>query len=173
MAWFNVTGRDRGTGKEVSQLIEANTAEEAAARANFDVDDVQPTQPPVQRPQVSPVHPPPIQPPPPATPVYPQPMMPPPMPPQAPHYMPQQQVVNVYAQQTNGLGTFAFIMALLGLFTCPLFTVIGFFSGLIALGKEPRGLAIAAVILTIIEFVIYLLIIIFFGAAILASASSA
>lgn len=73
-------------------------------------------------------------------------------------------------RQTNSLGTTGFVISLVGLVVtggilCP----IGLLLSLIALGKQPRGLAVAGVILGLIGSCAGLLIFLAFGALILAA----
>ncbi|MCA9310517.1 MAG: hypothetical protein KDA21_04875 [Phycisphaerales bacterium] len=54
---------------------------------------------------------------------------------------------NYQPPPTNSLGTAGFIVALVGFFTGGCLSPIGFVMSLVALGREPKGLAIAGVII--------------------------
>lgn len=83
-------------------------------------------------------------------------------------------IVQKETSKSNGIGTAGFIMSLLSLLLCwvPAVDVILWFLGalfsFIGLFKKPRGLAIAGFIISFIGIII---IIAFFGAAILALAN--
>jgi hypothetical protein len=75
----------------------------------------------------------------------------------------------VVQPQTNGLGIASFVCALVGLFftgglLCPIAVILG----LIALGRAPRGFAIAGLILGLLGSCGWVLAFLLFGAAILA-----
>ena len=57
-------------------------------------------------------------------------------------------------QQTNGLGTAGFVVSLIGLFTCGALSIIGLGLSLFGLRKNPKGLAIAGVIMGLIGLVV-------------------
>ncbi len=50
----------------------------------------------------------------------------------------------------NTLGTVAFVLSLCGICTCGLTSLIGLICGIIALRRQPRGLAIAAIVVSIV-----------------------
>ena len=49
--------------------------------------------------------------------------------------------------ESNGLGIAGFVVSLVGLLSCGLLSPIGLIMSLVALGREPKGLAIAGVVL--------------------------
>jgi hypothetical protein len=59
------------------------------------------------------------------------------------------QNVTVVTQGSNGLGTAGFVLSLLGIVTCGFTSIFGFILSFAGLFKEPRGLAIAGLILGI------------------------
>ncbi len=63
---------------------------------------------------------------------------------------PQQQVVVQTQSQSNGLGVAGFVLSLLGLFTCGLTSLLGVILSAIGMRREPRGLAIAGLVLGLI-----------------------
>ncbi|HMN95116.1 MAG TPA: hypothetical protein PKC43_02005 [Phycisphaerales bacterium] len=69
---------------------------------------------------------------------------------------------------SNALGTAGFVVALLGLFTGGVLSPIGMILSLFALGREPRGLAIAGAILGFIGSCGGIIVFLLFGGAILA-----
>ena len=79
-------------------------------------------------------------------------------------------IVNQPKNNSNGLGTAGFVLALLGLFLgwIPLFGwllwLLGFLLSIVGLFKKPRGLAIAGTIISLIGIIILVFI---FGIAIL------
>ncbi|MCL4211241.1 MAG: type II secretion system protein GspG [Phycisphaeraceae bacterium] len=73
-----------------------------------------------------------------------------------------------YAPPSNGLGVAAFVCSLIGLFTGGLLSPIGLILGLVALGRPPRGLAIAGVVLGFLGTCGGLILFLIFGAALLA-----
>ena len=86
-----------------------------------------------------------------------------------------QTVVNVVGSRSNGLGTAGFVLALLSVLFCwaPFVNLIIWFLGLlfsfIGVFKSPRGLAIAGLVISLIDIIV---VIIFFGALLgLASAN--
>jgi hypothetical protein len=50
-------------------------------------------------------------------------------------------------RETNGLGVAGFILSLLGLFTAGTLSLIGVILSLVALGRQPRGFAIAGIVI--------------------------
>lgn len=66
---------------------------------------------------------------------------------------PPQQVVVVQTQQ-NGLGVAGFVTSLVALLTCGILTPISLILSLVALRKEPRGLAIAGTVISGIQIII-------------------
>lgn len=68
---------------------------------------------------------------------------------------------------TNGLAIAGFICALLGLESGGVLSPVGLILSLVALGREPRGFAIAGVILGLLGTCAGLIALLFFGAAIL------
>ena len=68
-------------------------------------------------------------------------------------------------RETNGLGIAGFICSLLGLFTVGLLCPIGLLLSLIALGRRPKGFAIAGVILGLLGSCLGLLVLLLFGGA--------
>jgi hypothetical protein len=71
--------------------------------------------------------------------------------------------------ESNGLGLAGFIVSLLGFVgTCGLLSPIGLIMSLIALRKQPKGFAIAGVVLGALGVLWFFLAIFFFGAVILA-----
>ena len=81
----------------------------------------------------------------------------------------QPHVVYQPVQQSNGLGTAGFILSLVGLVTGGILSPIGLIISLIALGKHPKGLAIAGVIIGLIGSCGIIATVMFAGAAILAA----
>ncbi len=75
----------------------------------------------------------------------------------------------VSAPPTNGLGLAGFICSLAGLFTGGLLCPVGLIMSLVALGRQPKGYAIAGVILGLIGTCGGLLLAILFGGAMLAA----
>lgn len=73
-----------------------------------------------------------------------------------------------YTSSSNGLGVAAFVCSLIGLFTGGLLSPIGLILGLVALGRPPRGMAIAGVVLGFLGTCGGFILLIVFGAAILA-----
>lgn len=73
-----------------------------------------------------------------------------------------QTVVNVAAPQSNGMGTAGFVLALIGLFFSwvPLVGqavwLVGLILSLVGLGREPRGLAIAGTIISLIGLILFI-----------------
>lgn len=80
-----------------------------------------------------------------------------------------QTIVNVQGSRSNGLGTAGFVLALLSFILCwaPIANLImwflGFLFSLIGVFKKPRGLAIAGLVISLIDIII---VIAFFGALI-------
>lgn len=70
----------------------------------------------------------------------------------------QQVIVNNSEKSSNGLGTAGFVLGLIGLFTFPILILglLGFLFSLIGVFKEPRGLAIAGLVLSIISLLLAL-----------------
>ena len=85
----------------------------------------------------------------------------------SPNMMPPQTIVNVQAPRSNGLGTAGFVLALLSILLCwaPVANVImwflGFLFSLIGVFRKPKGLAIAGLVISLIDIII---VIAFFGA---------
>lgn len=75
----------------------------------------------------------------------------------------------VPAQQTNTLGIAGFICSLVGIFTGGLLSPVGLIISLVAMGKQPRGFAIAGLILGILGTCGGLIVLVLFGTAILAA----
>jgi hypothetical protein len=73
------------------------------------------------------------------------------------------------AQPSNGLGIAGFICSLLGIFTGTILSPVGLILSLIALGRRPRGFAIAGVIIGLLGSCAGLIAVLFFGAIILAA----
>ena len=71
-------------------------------------------------------------------------------------------------QERNGLGLAGFICSLVGLFTGGLLCPIGLLISLIALGRRPRGFAIAGVIVGLLGSCGGLILIVFFSSLVLA-----
>jgi hypothetical protein len=61
--------------------------------------------------------------------------------------MSQQNVVYVRSEASNGMGLAGFIISLVGLMSCGLVSPIGLVLSWIGLSKEPKGLAIAGLVL--------------------------
>ena len=70
----------------------------------------------------------------------------------------QQVVVNNTTKASNGLGVAGFVLGLIGLplFFIPLFGFLGFLFSFIGVFKEPRGLAIAGLVISIISLLLAL-----------------
>ena len=58
--------------------------------------------------------------------------------PPSPHHAPT---------ESNGWGTAGFVVSIAGLFLCGIPSIIGLFLSLIGLGKNPKGFAIAGVVI--------------------------
>ncbi|MBC7834911.1 MAG: hypothetical protein H7Y88_07400 [Phycisphaerales bacterium] len=72
--------------------------------------------------------------------------------------MPQQQY-DLAHQQENGLGLAGFIVSLIGLISCGILSPIGLIMSWIAKSREPKGLAIAGVVLGLVgsaELILFL-----------------
>ncbi|MFK7790684.1 MAG: DUF4190 domain-containing protein [Phycisphaeraceae bacterium] len=80
---------------------------------------------------------------------------------------PQQTTVHVHHVQSNGMGTAAGVCSIIGLVSCGLLCPIGLVLGLMSMKKEPNGMAITGVVLGAIGSLIYAIIFIFFGGALL------
>lgn len=80
---------------------------------------------------------------------------------------PQHTIVHVHNPPSNGLGTAAGICSILGMVSCGLLCPVGLVLGLCSVGKEPKGMALTGVILGAIGSLIYLVVFIFFGGALL------
>ena len=85
-------------------------------------------------------------------------------------YPPQQPVYIVQrSQESNGIGTAGFILALLDLLFCwaPIvnivFWLLGFIFSFIGLFKRPKGLAIAGFVISLISIVVVLVIVAMVG----------
>jgi hypothetical protein len=65
------------------------------------------------------------------------------------HGQPIQQTVVVHQQPSNGIGVAGFICSLIGLVFCGVPGIIGLILSLIGLAKEPRGFAIAGVVISL------------------------
>ncbi len=76
--------------------------------------------------------------------------------------------VHVHQSESNSLGTASFVLSLIGWFTCGLLCPIGLILGLIGLGRQPKGLAMAGVIIGALGTVVPLIVFLIFGTAILA-----
>jgi len=63
---------------------------------------------------------------------------------------PPQQVVVQTQSKSNGLGVAGFVLSLLGLFTCGLTSLLGVILSAIGMRREPKGLAIAGLVLGLI-----------------------
>jgi hypothetical protein len=74
----------------------------------------------------------------------------------------------ISARQSNTLGLAGFICSLVGLFTGGLLSPVGLVISLVALGKQPRGFAVAGLILGLIGTCGGIILVLFFGAMILA-----
>ena len=80
-----------------------------------------------------------------------------------------QTIVNVQGSRSNGLGTAGFVLALLSFIFCwaivanVVLWFLGFLFSLIGVFKKPRGLAIAGLVISLIDIII---VIVFFGALI-------
>ncbi|MEL6740360.1 MAG: DUF4190 domain-containing protein [Planctomycetota bacterium] len=57
------------------------------------------------------------------------------------------QVVHVHSAPSNGLGTAGFVTSIVGWVTCGVLCPVGLLMSLVALGKQPRGFAIAGAII--------------------------
>lgn len=73
----------------------------------------------------------------------------------------------VSARESNTLGLVGFICALVGLLTGGLLSPIGLIISLVAMGKQPRGLAVAGLILGLVGTCGGVILVIFFGAMLL------
>jgi general secretion pathway protein G len=79
-------------------------------------------------------------------------------------FVPYQQV-----RQANGLGVAAFICSLVGLFTGGILSPIGLILSLVALGRQPRGMAVAGLILGLLGTcggIVLVIVILAFGLAV-------
>lgn len=63
--------------------------------------------------------------------------------------------------QTNSMGLAGFIVSLVGIITCAPLCIIGAILSLIGLGKEPRGFAIAGLIIGLIGSLLSVLLLVF------------
>ncbi len=68
---------------------------------------------------------------------------------------------------SNGLGVAGFVVSLVAFITCPLVSVVGMIMSFIAMFREPRGLAIAGFIIGLLGSLVMLVVVLFFGAALL------
>lgn len=75
---------------------------------------------------------------------------------------------NAYAAPSNSLGIAGFICSLLGLLTAGVLSPVGLILSLIALGRQPRGFAIAGVVLGLLGTCGGVIVLVIFGAALLA-----
>jgi hypothetical protein len=73
----------------------------------------------------------------------------------------QQVIVNNNIKASNGLGVAGFVLGLIGLFTpfLFLFGFLGFLFSFIGVFKEPRGLAIAGLVISIISLILGLVLV--------------
>jgi hypothetical protein len=76
-------------------------------------------------------------------------------------------------KESNALGIAGFVCSLLGLFTGGLLSPIGLILSLVALGREPKGFAIAGTVIGLIGSCGVILALAFFGAVIVAMAAAA
>ncbi len=74
----------------------------------------------------------------------------------------QQVIVNNTTKASNGLGVAGFVLGLIGLFTpfLFLFGFLGFLFSFIGVFKEPRGLAIAGLVISIISLILGLVLVV-------------
>ena len=68
---------------------------------------------------------------------------------------PQQNITQIIIppQPSNGLGVAGFIIALIGLVSCGFLAPLGLILSAVGLRKEPRGLAIAGTVISLISFI--------------------
>jgi|GEM_PF-330383 len=71
--------------------------------------------------------------------------------------------VHIAQPQTNGLGVAGFVISLIGFVSCGFVCPIGAIISAFALKKEPKGMAIAGLIIGIIGSIVPVVILIFFG----------
>ncbi|MEM1184614.1 MAG: DUF4190 domain-containing protein [Planctomycetota bacterium] len=74
---------------------------------------------------------------------------------------------------TNTMGLIGFVLSIVGFFTGGCISLIGLVFCLIGLGKEPRGLAIAGLVISVVTLVGWIVIIAVFGVAAIAFAAAA
>jgi Type II secretion system (T2SS), protein G len=73
---------------------------------------------------------------------------------------------------SNGLGVAGFVVSLVGFFACPLVSVVGMIMSFIAMFREPRGLAIAGFVIGLLGSLVMLVVVLFFGAALVVFGSA-
>lgn len=72
---------------------------------------------------------------------------------------------NTNSLGSNPMGLVGFILSVVGFFTGGCLSVLGFIFSLIGLGREPRGFAIAGLIISIVSLLGWILLIALFGLA--------